>query len=310
MSPPVPWRLLAWIIPTVLTVVLLLIVEGLTPVRWSGPRMSDRCDEGRRPRMSIDEMARCAATGSVRSQITYGEELFRAGQRTEAETWFEAAVAGSGSAFAKGETANSVAMRLDRDWAKPGPGEVDAAERWYRRAFELGSDRAAVLLGLRLKRNSDQEGAELWFGQAVERSGGQMATMIASNLTGRSDRPQTADEAIRRVRWLQRGAELGNLGSMSYYAEALTTGRGVERSETEAFRWYEAAAQHPHAGAWDLIKLAELHADGKGTPPDLAAAAAVLSAAKGAKRDSSDTLSLERIKSLEKRLAAAGTAGR
>ena len=98
---------------------------------------------------------------------------------------------------------------------------------------------------------------------------------------------------------------------MSYYADALRTGTGVERSETEAFRWYEAAARHPLAHAWDLLTLAELHADGIGTSPDRAAAITALNAAKDKPlMDDSDTRTPDGIKLLERRLNAAEAAKR
>lgn len=163
---------------------------------------------------------------------------------------------------------------------------------------------------MRLQQLGDQQRADLWFERSVERSGGRTATLIASNLTGRGDRPQTVQEAERRVYWLRRGVELGDHSSMVYYAEALSTGRGVEQNEIEAFRWYETAARHPHANAWDWIEIAELQADGRGTQPNLVATANALSAAKSFKRDSSDTVVSERIRVLEQRLVATGNAER
>ena len=268
----------------------------------------DRCNEWVPPRsMWLDEVARCAAKGSIPAQLHYGLELFQAGQRDEAGIWFEAAIASSKSAFGKGEIAKSIASSLETS-TPIGPGKVAPSERWYQRAFDLGSDTAAVLLGVRLQQLGDQQRADFWFDRSVERSAGRTATLIASNLTGRGDRPQTVQEADRRAYWLRRGAELGDHSSMVYYAEALSTGSGVEQNETEAFRGYEVAARHPQANAWDWIKLAELYADGKGTQPNLAAAAGALSSAKSFKRDSSDTVVSERIRVLEQRLVATGNA--
>lgn len=104
----------------------------------------DRCSEWVRPRdMDPDEVARCAASGFEPAQIEYGQELYFGGRREEAETWFEAAVAGRNN---QGRTARAIAMLLEWNRALPEPGEVHAAERWYRRSFELGSDMAAVQL--------------------------------------------------------------------------------------------------------------------------------------------------------------------
>ena len=91
---------------------------------------------------------------------------------------------------------------------------------------------------------------------------------------------------------------------MSDYAHALKNGIGVERSEAEAFRWYEAAAQHPQADVWDLLTLTELYADGVGTPADRAAAVTALNSAKGKPIDDSDYTNPERMKLLERRLDA------
>lgn len=127
-------------------------------------------------------------------------------------------------------------------------------------------------------------------------------------MNGRGDRPQSTDEAVLSAPWLRRGAELGDQISMSHYAKALRTGTGVERSEAEAFRWFKAAAQHPRAHAEDLLTLAELHLDGRGTPPSQEAALVALTVAKGKKLDDSDTTTPDRIKRLERRLNAAGAA--
>ena len=258
--------------------------------------------------MSMDEIARRAANGSIPAQVKYGEELFRAGRQEEAEAWFEAAVAGSDSASKSG-VAQAIASRLHPGSVSKGGDDIRAAERWYRRSFDLGSDRAAVWLGLLLWQVGDPDEADRWFERAVERNS-EMAYWIAINLDGRRDGPRSGAEAALRARWLRRGAELGDKISMRVYAEALRTGMGVERSETEAFRWYEAAARHPRASVYDLLTLAELYADGVGTPPDRTAAAVALDAAKGKSLDSSDTILLGRIKSLERRLNADGAAKR
>lgn len=272
----------------------------------------DRCSgEWRQFRyMGVDQVARCAASGFVRAQVDYGERLFRAGRQEEAETWFEAAVAGSGSEREKSNVAFVIARDLYPEQAPAGRDNIRAAERWYQRAFNLGSDRAAVDLGLLLRRIGEPDEADHWFEQAVERSGGRAAVDIAINLRGLPNWFQPADQAAVRARWLRRGAELGDGESMGFYAEALRNGMGVERSETEAFRWYEAAAQHPQASVWDLFSLAEVHADGVGTPPDRAAAMAALNAAKGKPLDSSDTVMSGKIKSLEQRLNADGATKR
>ena len=258
--------------------------------------------------MSVDEIARRAASGSIPAQVRYGEELFRAGRQEEAEAWFEAAVAGSDSA-SKSDVAKNIASRLRPGSASKERDDIRAAERWYSRSFDLGSNMAAVQLGLLLWQVGDPDEADRWFERAVERDSG-MAYWIAINLDGRRDGPRSGAEAALRARWLRRGAERGDLTSMGVYAEALRTGMGVERSETEAFRWYEAAARHPRASVYDLLTLAELYADGVGTPPDRTAAAAALDAAKGESLDSSDTTLLDRMKSLERRLNADGATKR
>ena len=314
MLPPVMLRFLVRLISLGLTTVAILILVGLSLLLPSGrdeQDPQDRCSKWNRPHdMGLDEVARCAASGSVPAQVEYGKELHRAGRQEEAETWFEAAVAGSDTKYGKGNIAKNIASGFNPEPASTGRDDVRAAERWYRRSFDLGSNMAAVELGLMLRRVGDPNEADRWFEQAVERSGGNAAYDIAINLNARRNRLQGTDEAALAARWLRRGAELGDKESMSYYAKALHTGTGVKRSETEAFRWYEAAAQHPRAHAWDLLTLAELHADGRGTPPNQAAAIAALSAAKGKKLDDSDTTTPGKIKLLERRLNAAGMAKR
>ena len=289
--------------------VLLALIAIVLASAWSSVRDEpDRCSESKwvHPHdvVGVDELARCAAGGSVSAQIRYGGELFRNGRQEEAETWFEAAVASVGTKH-KGGVATNIASSLDPGLKAAGRDDTRAAERWYRRAFELGSFTGAVQLGLLLRRVGDPNEADHWFEQAVERSGGYAASLIAVNLSGRRNRPQSADEAALSARWLRRGAELGDKTSMSTYAKALSAGVGVERSETEAFRWYEAAAQHPRASVWDPLRLAELHVDGKGTSPNREAALAALTAAKGKTLDDGDTTTPDRIKRLERRLNAA-----
>ena len=294
-----------FVVPPTLLVLALL---ALTLVRWGGggEQEQDRCSQWVRPRnMDADELARRAASGSVPAQVAYGRELFRTGRQEEAETWFETAVAGSNERE-RGDVARTIAGGLRSEPAPTGQDDIRAVERWYRRAFDLGSDRAAVQLGFRLRRSGDPDEADRWFERAVERSGGHAAVDIAINGRGCRVRTQFADDAVLCARWLRHGAELGDQDSMSYYAEALRNGIGVERNETEAFRWYEAAARHPRASVYDLLTLTGLYADGVGTPPDRAAAIAALNAAKGKPLDDSDTRAPDKIKHLERRLNADG----
>ena len=220
-------RLLIAIFFVVPPTLLVLTLLALILVRWGGgsEQEQDRCSQWGLS-LNMDELARCAATGSASGQIRYGRELFRAGRQEEAETLFETAFAGSGSEREKGSVAHTIAGRLDPGPASARRENVRMAERWYRRAYNLGSNRAAVDLGLMLLRNGEPNEADRWFEQAVERSGGSAAIDIAINLHVRPDRPQFTDEAVMRAHWLRRGAELGDVTSMSYYAEALRDGEG------------------------------------------------------------------------------------
>ena len=205
--------------------------------------------------MASRQLACCAVSGSVPAQIKCGTELFRVGRREEAETWFDAAVVGGSAQYRSGDIERVIASNL-----KPGlkarqrNDRVHAAERWYRRSFELGSDVAAVFLGLLLRQVGARNEADQWIERAVERSEGHAAYDLDTILRGRRMTRLSLDEAAFSARWLRRGAELGNKPSMTTYAEA--------------FRWYEVAAHHPQAHAADLIVLAVLHANGLGTPPE------------------------------------------
>ena len=280
------------------TALLALVAIGVVSIESSVSSWQNRCSEWSQLReMGMDQVAGCAAGGSWEAQVVYGGKLFRTGRQEEAETWFEAAVAGSSEAE-KSSIAHTIAQNLEPEQARAGQDDVRAAERWYHRSFDLGQDMAAVRLGLLLRRIGDLDEADRWFEQAVERNG-EMAYYVAINLGDRRDEPQSGNEPTLRARWLRRGAELGNHTSMSSYAHALRNGIGVERSDTEAFRWYKAAAQHPRASVWDLLTLTELYADGVGTPADRAAAVTALNSAKGKPLDDSDYTNSERMKLLE-----------
>lgn len=249
--------------------------------------------------MGLGEMARCAAGGRLMAQVEYGHMLIRDGQLVEAETWFETAVARHGSS-----AADVIASRFVPEHR--GSDNVQAAEHWYRRGHKLGSDWAAVHLGLLFRKRGNAVEAGHWFERAVERDGGRAATRIAYNINRSQAKNHAEQDAIVRVQWFRRAAALGDQSGMRYLAEALSAGNGVAQDEAEAFRWYEAAARHPEADGYDLFTLAKLHVNGKGTPRNPATAIPVLRAAKEKKFDDSDTRTLREITALEALLATTG----
>jgi TPR repeat protein len=119
-----------------------------------------------------------------------------------------------------------------------------------------GDVRAEAWMGLIRQNYDHREEAKVWYRRAADK--GHLSAIGSLASMHRHDKEY--EEALY---WYRRGAELGHRDSQIVLAGMLLRGEGVAVDEQEAFRLYSGLAARGHHGAY--MRIAELHADGRGT---------------------------------------------
>lgn len=168
-------------------------------------------------------------------------------------------------------------LAVDYEQGKGTERDLDLAIKYYTMAAEKGDADACINLGLMYQNGAgvptDLELAKKWFLSAVEKGepGGYFSIgciYYYGNFNGAND----VQEAIK---WFKKGADAGagfaqnNLGCI--YEE----GCGVEKDYTEAFRYYQLAANNPSVSKDGIAQdnLACMYYHGRGVAQDLELAA-------------------------------------
>ncbi|WP_052451545.1 SEL1-like repeat protein [Rhizobium gallicum] len=157
----------------------------------------------------------------------------------------------------------------------------DVALKRYRKAFELGSLRAAVNLGNAYEQGDgvpqDYTEAMKFYVLAAAKLG-DAANEIGDLYYYGKGVAQSYPEARR---WFEQGAEAGHHGSMRNLGALYEYGKGVEKDTLKAIEWYRKAAENGSTGA--MRDIGYLYLNGKGVPKDLTEASRwyIMAAEKG-----------------------------
>jgi hypothetical protein len=119
-----------------------------------------------------------------------------------------------------------------------------------------GDVRAEAWMGLMHQNANRREEAKQWWRRAAEKGN----LWAIGSLASMHRRDKEHEQALY---WFRRGAELGHRYSQIELAWLLLEGKEYPKDEQEAFRLYSALAARRQDGAY--LRLAELHADGRGT---------------------------------------------
>lgn len=229
-------------------------------------------------------LQRCAEEGHIEAQVRYAELLVARGQSGRSAIWFHRA-AGRHTAF----------LNIARQHSRKPEGAREA-EQWLHKAAGEGAWEASMELGFREYVEGNQTKADEHFENAVARGGAIAATVIGTILW------REQFDAPSAIKWLRQGASLGDHDAKRALGTAYSEGTGIPKDLTKAFEWYRAAATDKNAQAYDLLRLARLLDEGRGTARNPAAALDALRAAKGKRIDDSDYQTPSDINGLEKRL--------
>ncbi len=230
-------------------------------------------------------LQRCAEEGHIEAQVRYAELLVARGQTRQSAIWLHRA-AGRRTAF----------LNTARYYSRK-PDGAKEAEQWFLKAAGEGAWEASMELGLREYVKGDKTKAGKHFENAIAQGGAAAATVIGTVLW------REHFDAPSAIKWLQRGAELGDGDAKSALGTAYSEGTGVPKDLSKAFYWYRAAAMDKSAQVYDLLRLARMLDEGTGTRRDPVAALDALRAARSKQIDDSDYQTPSDINALESRLS-------
>ena len=148
------------------------------------------------------------------------------------------------------------------------PNDIEVAEYWYKKAFELGVKKAAYGLAVIYETKDDKKhlvpdfrykAAQTGVIEAIERSLPMGKTKLADAQTelakvqasGNDKAVQKADKKVSRlwdqlIRWLRKLANNGNVDSMYELAQLYDGGRPSMADPQKAYYWYIQAARKGH----------------------------------------------------------------
>jgi TPR repeat protein len=138
---------------------------------------------------------------------------------------------------------------------------------------ESGDVRAQAWMGLMLQNQGRRAESKQWWLRAAERGNLWAMTSLAQMAS-------TDGDIVEATKWVRRGAEAGHASSQASYGNLLATGRGVEKDEREAVRWYIEALSRGERRV--SLSLAEAYDQGKGVPRDAVEAYALATVAESA----------------------------
>jgi tetratricopeptide (TPR) repeat protein len=196
-----------------------------------------------------------------------------------------------------------VLLVLTGAFASSALGQTDdeLREMYFRRDFarmeeiaETGDTRAEAWMGLIRQQARRRDEAKMWWRRAAEKGNRWAIGSLAS--MHRADKEY--DEALY---WYRRGAELGHRNSQIVLAWMLLRGEGVAKDEREAFRLYSLANTRPADPI--IMRLAEMHADGRGTERNPIEAYALAEVAEATLDNLSDGDRVQNARALKARLA-------
>lgn len=136
------------------------------------------------------------------------------------------------------------------------PAEVAEARAWLDRALALGEPDAMYTLGIELVSGKhfprDLERAERLFAQAAQANVGYYYGVGCLYWNDEECRAAyTKEEAdAKGLAFLRRGAEIGDLGSMSMLSGAYQSGHHAPKDSRRALRWHLEAADHDPNPYW------------------------------------------------------------
>jgi TPR repeat protein len=135
---------------------------------------------------------------------------------------------------------------------------------------ESGDARAQAWMALIMQHQQRRAEAKQWWLRSAEQGNFWAMTSLADILF-------TEGDIVESAGWVRRAAEAGRAQSQAQYGSLLATGRGVEKDEREAVRWYiEALSRGERRVA---LPLAEAYDQGKGVARDVVEAYALATVA-------------------------------
>jgi tetratricopeptide (TPR) repeat protein len=168
--------------------------------------------------------------------------------------------------------------------------------RDYARMEEIaqtGDTRAEAWMGLISQHARRREEAQEWYRRAAEKRNLFAISSLASMHRG----DKQYEDALY---WYRRGADLGHRESQTALAWLLLEGKYVAKDEREAFRLYSLANTRP--GDPIIMRLAEMHAEGKGTERNPVEAYALAEVAEATLDNLSDGDQVQNARALKARL--------
>lgn len=131
------------------------------------------------------------------------------------------------------------------------PKDLVEAEKWYRKAAELGHPGAQFALGM-IYDYKDGAEAVKWLRKAAEQ-GHDMAQLHLGLHYNRGS--GVAEDGAEGARWVRKAAEQGNSRAMSVLSSHYYLGSGVPKDDAEGARWQKLAAEN--GDGWIQIEYAK-----------------------------------------------------
>ena len=143
-------------------------------------------------------------------------------------------------------------------------------EMYMRREFarmqeiaEAGKVQAQAWMGLIMQQQARRDEAKRWYLQAAEQGDTFAMSSLACMLSQDGD-------FVGAANWLRTAAEGGDADAQVSYGGRLADGKGVEKNEREAARWYREALSR--GDVWISGELAQIYDEGRGVSRDPAEA--------------------------------------
>lgn len=120
-----------------------------------------------------------------------------------------------------------------------GGNDLEAAEKWWRKAAEKGFAASQATLGLMLKERGEYKQAMEWAKKGAAQGNAAADYLMGTFYTHGYGVDVNHDEAIK---WYKLAAEKGHARAQADVATCYANGEGVKRDERQMAYWYEKAA--------------------------------------------------------------------
>lgn len=135
------------------------------------------------------------------------------------------------------------------------------AEKWYRKAAELGNAEAQLTLSMRLVGKTE---SNYWLRKAAEQGNVHAQILLGLRYEFRTSAPPDYAEALK---WFRKGAEQGDSETQFRLGVMYYVGHGVPQDNTEAMKWFCKAAEQGQASAQHALGV--MYYNSEGVPQNL-----------------------------------------